>query len=695
MAILDKSKQLKKELTLFNIYAVATGATIASGFFLLPGLAAAQVGSAMLLSYLIAAIPIFPALFSKVELSTAMPRAGGLYYFLDRSLGPLLGTIGGLGAWVGFIFKTSFALIGMGAYVNLFLPQFPIVPLSCGFAVLFGIINFFGAKKSGFFQGIMVIGLLLLLSGFIGHGIANINLQHFEGMFDKGFDSIIATAGVVFVSYVGLTKIFGNTEEIKDPEKNIPRGVFLALATAVVIYGLGAFVMIGVMSEEKLINNLTPVASTAEVIAGHTGALLVSLAAILAFFSASNAGILSSSRYPLAMSRDYLLPGFFGKLSRFQTPVNSIIITVGIILCCLIFFDPLKIAKLASSFLLLLFALNCLAVIVMRESRIASYDPGYRSPFYPWMQILGIIFSLVLISEMGWLPIVFTLGMIALGIAWYYYYARDKVIRDGAIYHMFARWGELRFDGLDRELRGILKEKGLREHDPFDMVVARASIIDFSGNTTFGEVVGRAAARLDKKFPGKGELLVEGFMEGTQVGATPVSHGIALPHLRLPEIEYPEMVMVRCHKGVAIDIDVGFSGEQAAPAPVFAFFFLISPENDPGQHLRILAQIASLADDESFLKRWLSAKDEQEMKEVLLRHDRFVSLYLQSDSKTAEMIDYAIRDLNLPEGSLIALIHRGGEIIVPRGRTVLKEGDRLTIIGDPRGIKELYARYGD
>jgi len=120
MAVLKKSKQLKKELTLFNIYTIATGATIASGFFLLPGLAYSQAGPAMIFSYLIAAIPVIPALFSTAELATAMPRAGGIYFFLDRSMGPLVGTIGGIGTWLALILKTSFALVGIGAYMSLF-----------------------------------------------------------------------------------------------------------------------------------------------------------------------------------------------------------------------------------------------------------------------------------------------------------------------------------------------------------------------------------------------------------------------------------------------------------------------------------------------------------------------------------------------------------------------------------------------
>ncbi len=114
MAVLDRSKRLKKELSLFGVYAIATGTTLSAGFFLLPGLAAAEAGPAVVLCYLIAAVLLLPATFSIVELATAMPRAGGAYYFLDRSLGPLAGTIGGFGTWLALVLKSAFALVGMG-----------------------------------------------------------------------------------------------------------------------------------------------------------------------------------------------------------------------------------------------------------------------------------------------------------------------------------------------------------------------------------------------------------------------------------------------------------------------------------------------------------------------------------------------------------------------------------------------------
>ena len=115
------TKELKKNLKLFDVYAMATGAMFSSGFFLLPGIAAMYTGPSVYLAYFVAGWLIIPAMLCMAELSSAMPKAGGTYYFLDRSLGPLAGTIGGLGSWIAVIFKSAFALVGMGAYLSIYL----------------------------------------------------------------------------------------------------------------------------------------------------------------------------------------------------------------------------------------------------------------------------------------------------------------------------------------------------------------------------------------------------------------------------------------------------------------------------------------------------------------------------------------------------------------------------------------------
>lgn len=694
MSGLTRKKRLRKELGLFEVYAIATGTTLSAGLFLLPGLAAADAGKALPLAYLLAAVPLIPAMFSIIELATAMPRAGGVYYFLDRSLGPVLGAVGGIGTWLALMLKVSFALIGMGAYLRLFVPGLEIRPVAIGIAVLLGIMALSGAKKTGTFQIWLVTGLLAILGLFLGGGVPRIELAELEGIFGQDLHTILATAGLVYISYVGVTNVASLSEEVEKPDRNLPLGISLALATAIVIYGLATTVMVGVVPLERLQGDLTPMATAAEHLFGRWGVALLSLAALLAFVSVANAGTLSSSRYPLAMSRDDLLPRWLNHLDGKQTPVTAIGMTVAVIVLILLLLDPVKIAKLASAYQLMMFALVCLAVVVMRESRIEEYDPGFRSPLYPWMQIVGIVAPIAYLMQMDRFTGLFSIGLIVASLGWYWYYARGKLSRSGALYHLLLRLAEPRVDtGLELELGHILREKGVREEDPFDEVVAHASVIDVDDPAgSFEELVRQVSESLSVFLPATTSELEEGFMSGTRIGATPVSRGVSFPNLKLFDIDRPFMVMVRTRHGVRVEV-TDVHGGRAPYELVYCLLFLVSPEEDPKQHLRILAQIAEHVDTDEFLPGWRDAENEQVMKELLLHDDRLLTLRLHRGSTRAPFIGQEVRDLALPEGVLIVLIRRGGQIMVPRGNTVLRERDRLTILGEPADIERLARQY--
>lgn len=691
-----KPQSLEKRLGLWDVYALATGATLSSGFFLLPGLAAAGAGAALPLSYLLGAAVLLPGLFSIVELSTAMPKAGGIYYFLDRSMGPLVGTIGGFGTWVSVVLKSAFALIGVGAYLQLFFPAIQMGPMAAGFAVFFGVVNYFGAKKTGTFQVMLLVGLLILLLWFCGLGMLKVDVGNFSGFFAAGSEGIISTAGLVIVSYMGLTKVASVAEEVQNPERNLPLGMFLAFASVVVMYVVGTSVMVGVVGVETLARgggDLTPVATVARAMVGPWGAVLMTVAAVLAFSSVANAGILAGSRYPLAMGRDRVLPDFCGRLGRHGTPTVGIILTVGLILVSVMLFDPTKIAKLASAFQMVMFALGCLAVIVMRESRLESYDPGFRSPLYPGLHIAGILGPFWLIVNMGLLPTLFTGGLILFGAMWYTYYARERVDREGAIFHVFERLGRQRDEGLDRELREIMIDRGPREADPLDALLTEACVLDRSGSIDFEDLAVLAGEQLARDLPVPASLLTEGFLQGTRMGVTPVSHGVALPHVRLDELERAHLALVRVSGGVRFE--GGSDGATRTPTqPVRAVFFLVGPKSDPGQHLRILAQIARRVDQEGFMPEWLRAQNDDQLKGALFRHERIVVITLATGRSGADLIGLMLREISMPDGTLVAMIRRKNEQIIPKGDTVLQDGDRLTVIGRPEGVRTLRERYG-
>ena len=132
-------RDFERSLGLRHVFVLSTGAMISSGLFLLPGLAAAKAGPAAVLAYLIAGILAIPAMFSVAELATALPRAGGSYYFLARAVGPAGGTVTGMATWLSLVMKDAFALVGMSAYLALLVdvPGKPTaVALIAGFTVL-------------------------------------------------------------------------------------------------------------------------------------------------------------------------------------------------------------------------------------------------------------------------------------------------------------------------------------------------------------------------------------------------------------------------------------------------------------------------------------------------------------------------------------------------------------------------------
>jgi len=692
-------ERLRKELGLFDVYAISTGAMFSSGFFLLPGLAAAKTGPSVALAYLVAGLFILPAMFSVAELATAMPRAGGAYYFLDRALGPLVGTVGGLGTWLALVLKSAFALVGMGAYLGIYF-DIPIKPLAIGLTIAFMLINIVGAKETSGLQRALVTALVAIMAFFIVQGLVFVSTdvvetgvaarERFSPFLAFGFQGFMATVGFVFVSYAGLTKVASVAEEIRNPDRNIPLGMVLSLGTAAFVYTVGVLIIVAVLPADELRHDLTPVATAAQAffewLPGGLGVMLIVAAAIAAFASTGNAGILSASRYPLAMARDRLVSARFGTLGRFHTPTFAIVVTGLLMIGSILFLDVEAIAKLASAFQLALFSLLCLAVIIMRESKIAGYDPGFRSPLYPWIQIIGFVTPFWLISEMGELAVLFTGGLITLTIGWYFAYGRSRTVRAGAVFHTFARLGELQHAGLDAELRGIVKEKGLREEDPYDEVVARAAVLDLDGALPFEDLIALAAERLSKQTGVPAEQLSRGFQEEVEAGFMPVAHGAALPHLRIAGVlERPTMLIVRSVEGVGIR-DVAES--------VHAVFFLLSPEDEPGQHLRLLGHLATHVDDHGFVERWLDARDADELRHTLLREERSLSLHLDRGSPAADLIGRALMDIDLPGDALVALIRRGAHGLIPHGSTVLMEGDRLTVIGGPEAIRTLADRFG-
>ena len=688
---MSETKSLKKNLTLFDVYAMSTGAMFSSGLFLLPGIAASYTGNSVWLAYLLAGFLILPAMYCMAELSTAMPKAGGTYYFLDRAMGPLMGTIGGLGSWVAVVFKSAFALVGMGAYLGIYL-DLPFTVTAILLTLAFGLINIFGAKETTLLQRVLVTTLVVILIAFVIFGLSETGVlgafqpsDGYGSFFKTGLVGFVSTIGLVFVSYAGLTKVASVAEEVENPDRNIPLCMTLSLITATIIYTLGTLVLIKVLEPDALYTSLTPIADAGREFLGWVpfdlGVILIVVAAIAAFASTGNAGIMSASRYPYAMAKDKLVPERLSQIGKFGTPTISIIFTVLAMIGVLILFDVASVAKLASAFQLLLFGLVCVAVIVMRESKIPTYKPGYKAPLYPWLQIVGILISLWLIIEMGALAIGFT-GLVVIGcVIWYRFYVSNDLERRGAIFHIHQRLGQQRYEGLERELMTIIHDRTQAENLSYEGVIARSVMMDFRYGIYDLNHVREIVKQQGAERYEIDTAIIDDVLNEETLHLHAISEHVHIQYSTHPDVTEPELFVLRF--GPQTKVNVG------SAKGVHTLMFLIVPPKPVGLDLRLAGHLAEVVQSDHFDQRWLAADSERDMNEVLMRDDHFLHGPVKNFPRLLEQAGNKIADVTLPASCLIAMIERGGEIIVATPDIELLASDEVAIIGEPIDLQNL------
>jgi len=429
---LPSTSDLIRSLGLFPVLAISVGAMIGSGIFVLPGLGFKIAGPAVILAFFLAGFVVIPAALSQAEMATAMPEAGGTYIYIDRAMGPMMGTIAGFGVWFSLVFKASFALVGLSAYLEFFFEHDEKL-VAAAIAIVLIIINLIGIKETARFQVVLVMGVLLLLAGFVILGLPNTEAARYDPFLPFGFKSLLAATGLVFVSYIGVTQVASVAEEVKRPGRNLPLGMLTSVAIAMVLYPLVVAVMVGVTPAPQMANTETPVLTAAEQFLGSAGIYIVAGVAVLALVSMANSGIISSARYPLAMARNSLAPGFLARVGeRSHAPYASILVTGTALILLVLFVPLLELAKLASAFQLLVFAFVNLALIAFREADLPWYRPQFSSPWFPGLQIFGIIAPIVLLTQLGLLPTIGATILIVAGVLWYRGFGQSRAVKESA-----------------------------------------------------------------------------------------------------------------------------------------------------------------------------------------------------------------------------------------------------------------------
>jgi mannitol/fructose-specific phosphotransferase system IIA component (Ntr-type) len=457
----------------------------------------------------------------------------------------------------------------------------------------------------------LVTCLISILIFYIIVGFFYIEPSRYQPFTTHGTGSIFATAGFVFVSFMGLTKVCSVAEEVCKPKRNIPLGMFIAWGTISALYVLVVFVTVGLLEHTTLTSSLMPISKGAEVFMGEIGLIILGVAAVLAFITTANAGLLSSSRYPMALSKDQLLPGFFSKISKKGTPIISILFTSGFMIAIILFLDLEGLVKTASTLVLLLFIFVNLSLIMMRESKLRYYRPSFRSPFYPWVQIAGIIGYSLLIIEMGFIPLVFLGCFILAGFIWYWFFARDKIWREYSLLHVVERVTGEKNTGylLEEELREILIERDDVTEKRFEDLLRNCEIIDVFKYEKPDKFAWLVANRLAQRLNIKKKNLYDLIMKREKDSNVMIHPGIAILSNIIDGRDKFEIIIVRSKKGIML-----FDDTQS----VHAFFVVVSTSEQQSFYMHSLMWIVQIAEETDFEKEWLNVKETEEISEIIL-----------------------------------------------------------------------------
>ncbi|MFH1371339.1 MAG: amino acid permease [Planctomycetota bacterium] len=606
--------KLKQELGLLGVFCIASGAMISSGLFILPGLAYAKAGPAVIICYFLAGLLSLPGMLSIAEMTTAMPKAGGDCFTIIRSLGPGVGTVAGLLSWFSLSMKSAFALIGMSVFTVLIM-DIDIHIIAVAFCLIFLAINLVGIKEAGRIQVALVVGLLLLMVVFVILGVNKVKVDNLVPFSPHGLAGIFFTTGFVFVSYTGLLKIASVAEEIKNPARNIPLGMIISLLVTSIFYTFMVFITVGVLESDKLSHSLTPISDAAEVFMGAPGKIALGIAAILAFLSTANAGIMTAARSLVPLSEDGLIPEKLGRINaRFRTPHNALLVT-GLFVLVSLFLKLEILVEAASLVLILTNILACLSVIILRESRIQNYRPSFRVPLYPWLQVVGIIGFSFLIFKMGSEALFVSLLLIVAGGFVYWFYGRIRTNREYALLHLIERITarELTSYSLEDELREIIRQRDEIVKDRFDHIVERCIVLDIDRAENVDEFFHLVSEKLSERLGENAEKIYMRLVAREKDSSTVLSDNLAIPHIVIEGEHVFDVLIARCKDGVAF---------SDAHGKVHAIFVIAGSKDERNFHLYSLSAIAQIVQDTNFDKRWTAAQNVEVLRDIVLLGER-------------------------------------------------------------------------
>ncbi len=443
-----------RDLGLFDATMIGVGAMIGAGIFVLTGIAAGESGPASILAFALNGAVTLLTAFAYAELASAIPRAGGGYSFVRMAFPGALGFTAGWMLWFAYTVACSLYALGFAGYFWEFFHKYipgltgglfgvlgqtvPILIVTLLVGLIFIRLNIRGAEVTGQAENALTLAKLAVLGIFVFYGLRRVfaapaeAADNFAPFFPLGGGGVLVAMGLTFIAFEGYDLIATVAEEIKEPEKNIPRATFIALAITVTMYLLILFVSLGAVRSGdtptwRFLGEYkeTAIVRAAEDFMPAFGVGVIVFGGLLSTMSALNATVLASSRVAFSMARDNLLPRELSKIHpERRTPRMAIIVT-GVILLAMALTLPIEaVGSAASLIFLLTFALVNLAVIALRR-KAPEIPRAYRVPLYPLTPILGISLNVFLaLYQFKFQPLAWyvTAGWVVFGLLIYFAY---------------------------------------------------------------------------------------------------------------------------------------------------------------------------------------------------------------------------------------------------------------------------------
>lgn len=434
-----QSVELKRKLGLSAVIALGVGTTVGSGIFSSLSEVAAAAGSSLflVLAFLIGGILQVPANFCYAELASAFPEDGGQYvYFKEAGSRPLAFLCGWISFWATDPPSISIMALAIANYLGFFIPVHGIVLwlIATAFVLFFMMMHLRSVEGGGKFQAIITALKIIPFILIIGIGIFFIKGDLFMSAAPLagaaatgGFAALMAGVSATTWSFDGMAAPCYMSGEIKDPEKNLPKGLILTAVTVLGLYVALTVVASGLLSVDELASSEAPIALLASKIPGignYAGTIIAVMAVIVVIGSLSSC-VMYQPRIEYAMAKDGLFFKSFAKVHpQYETPYFSIIVQCAVAIV-LIFATSLS--DLLGYFTLVGLLKNFMTfgtIIVLRNKE--NYKPTYHMPFRPLMVAVAMIVTGTLIwSTFIWAPmqgIACAVIAVATGLPVYYFW---------------------------------------------------------------------------------------------------------------------------------------------------------------------------------------------------------------------------------------------------------------------------------